>query len=157
MTITVYDTEYYKGKLPELIERKKVVFEEMITTPKSIVGIVNEIFNAKNRTEEYVWLVVLNINNKIIGVFEVAHGTVSKSVISPREIIMKSLLCGATGMILIHNHPGMKSFPSLDDIKFTDRLEKACKLMDLKLVDHIVIGGNNFTSIIKMNVQDEQE
>ena len=66
-----------------------------------------------------------------------------------KEIISEALKIKAPKMILIHNHPTGDSTPSMMDIKFTDKLYNAAKLFDIELLDHIVIGNQKYSSVIK--------
>lgn len=90
--------------------------------------------------EEYMYMLALGSKCKLIGLFEVSHGTVNASLVSPREILMRALLCGAVGIVLVHNHPSGDVSPSEDDIKTTERMKNACQLMNVELFDHIIIG-----------------
>ena len=73
-------------------------------------------------------------------------GTLKETSIDCRTVIRKALLLNAMGFVLVHNHPSGDPRPSVHDINFTDRLNKACSLMDIKLLDHIVIGENGYFS-----------
>lgn len=69
-----------------------------------IVEIMNTVFEADRQAEEHVWLMAMDVRCKIIGIFEVTHGSVSACVTSPREIFVRLCLCGASIFALCHNH-----------------------------------------------------
>ena len=76
----------------------------------------------------------------------ISSGTCNRTVISTRDIMIRALRCSAVSMILCHNHPAGDSTPSEEDIFFTRQLEAACKLMELPLLDHVIIGDNCYYS-----------
>ena len=69
--------------------------------------------------EEYMHMLCLNTKNRVIGVFEISHGTVNASIVGTREIFQKALLANAVSIILMHNHPSGDPTPSREDIKDT--------------------------------------
>lgn len=111
-----------------------------IKDPCTVVKMMNEIFNVGNMSEEFVYALSLKINCMVSGVFEISHGTVKASLISPREIMIRMLLSGASMFILVHNHPSGDCSPSREDISITKKISEAAKLIDIPMVDHIVIG-----------------
>lgn len=141
MRIVEYNTELGENNLPILKKEKAVNFDiNNLRTADNVVNMMNGIFKANAQTEEHVWLLAFNTKINLLGVFEVAHGTVAHCEISPREIMMKSLLCGAVNILLVHNHPSQDCFPSREDITFTHRMKNVCDLMNIRLIDHIIIG-----------------
>ena len=90
--------------------------------------------------EEHMYMLALGSKCKLLGLFEVSHGTVNASLVSPREILMRALLCGAAGIILVHNHPSGDVTPIEEDIKTTERMKNACQIMNVELFDHIIVG-----------------
>lgn len=84
---------------------------------------------------------------KLICDMIVSQGTVNSSVISPREIIIEALKHRAVFIVIIHNHPSGDPTPSNDDYNFTDRLKRAAEIVDIPLLDHIIIGNNQYISL----------
>jgi DNA repair protein RadC len=91
-------------------------------------------------------LLMLDSKSGIIKEKIISKGTVNYSVITPREIFAEALLSNAVAVILIHNHPSGDSSPSKDDIHFTSRVRESGELINVQLLDHIIIGNNNYTS-----------
>lgn len=91
---------------------------------------------------------MLAFNNKcsLIGVFQISHGTVNSSLLSPREIFIRATLSTATRIVLIHNHPSGDPAPSAEDIKITKRVREAGELLQIELMYHIII-GDSFISL----------
>lgn len=88
---------------------------------------------------EEMWGLFLNRDNRLISKEMLTKGTLTYTPIDARTIIKHSLLKNATGVIIIHNHPSGNPNPSQRDIEETLKINKACKLMDIALLDHIVI------------------
>lgn len=76
----------------------------------------------------------------------ISSGCVNKSIISNREIFIEALSSKAVYIVLLHNHPSGNPFPSLSDKEVTERLNIASKLMEIPLIDHIIIGDNQYYS-----------
>ena len=96
--------------------------------------------------KEHFAVMLLNTKNHIIGMPEVSVGSLSASVVHPREVFRAAIDYAAAAMILLHNHPSGDPTPSREDIAVTDRLVKAGKVMDIPVLDHVVLGRETFTS-----------
>ncbi len=73
---------------------------------------------------------------------ELFRGTVDGSSVYPREVVKAGLACNAVAVIVAHNHPSGMAEPSQADIQITQRLKEALQLVDIRLLDHLVIGTN---------------
>lgn len=107
---------------------------------------MNDVFRLNERDTEYVFMIAMDSKCNPTGFFEISHGTVNLSLISPREIIIKALLSNAVNVVLIHNHPSGCSIPSTDDFNITKRLKEAFLLVGLNFCDHIIIAENEYCS-----------
>ena len=96
---------------------------------------------------EQVLLVMVDSKSKILAEKVISTGTVNASIVAPREIFIHALKEGATNIILIHNHPSGDTTPSNEDIATTKRVKEAGSLIGIKLIDHIIIGDNNYVSL----------
>lgn len=96
--------------------------------------------------QEEVKLLLLNRNNQILGVFQLAKGGITSCVVDVRIILSVALKSLATGLILVHNHPSGNLKPSNEDIKITNRLKEACKLLEIVLLDHLIITKDSYLS-----------
>lgn len=110
-------------------------------SPENVYKLAAKTLNLLEAAEEYVYLITLNSKNKLTGLFEVSHGTVNSSILSPREIYIRALLLGATNIIIFHNHPSGDPEPSKEDIRVTKRLKTAGELLGVELIDHIIVGN----------------
>ena len=93
----------------------------------------------RDLAHEEVWVAYLTSANTVISVEMVFKGSVDNVLISPRVILAKALSLDATNIILYHNHPSGSVMPSTSDIKMTANLKKACTLLEVNLLDHLII------------------
>jgi len=96
--------------------------------------------------EKFIAL-LLNSENKLIGL-HIQQGTANQCATFPREITKYCLLTGATGVILVHNHPSGSITPSPQDKSATQEIKKALNLFEILLLDHVLISGVTATSIL---------
>ena len=97
--------------------------------------------------QETVRAIYLDAKNKVIGIYDAARGTTTTTITSPADIIRPALLCGAPRIIIGHNHPSGHTKPSKEDIHLTKMVLDACNIMELELLDHIIIGEDDFLSM----------
>ena len=90
--------------------------------------------------EEIMYLVCLDARLKLINVVEVAKGTVNGIVTSTKKVAEEAVRQMATGVVLVHNHPGGSTQASREDIDFTYRCRKALEPLEIRLYDHIIVG-----------------
>lgn len=107
----------------------------------------------KGSTDEEFKTVFLDGRNQLITVETLKTGTVNRSVIYPRKIVERALHNHAVGVIIAHNHPGGSLDPSEDDRAITKAIKEALKTVEITLLDHIIVGGNNYFSF-KRNGMD---
>lgn len=81
----------------------------------------------------------VNRANRLIGVRNISTGGITGTIADPRLILAVALKSGATGIILAHNHPSGNMQASAPDLEITKKIESACKFLDIKLLDHIII------------------
>ena len=81
----------------------------------------------------------LNRANRLIGVYELSKGGITGTVADPRLILSVALKTAATGLILSHNHPSGNLQPSIQDKDITKKIQEACKLLDITLLDHLIV------------------
>lgn len=106
-------------------------------------------FMEEMRHEEKEKILLLSLDNKLqfIEKYVLSVGTVNASLLSPREVFVHALKCQASCIMLLHNHPSGDSTPSRQDILITDRIKEAGLLVEIPLVEHIIIGDGNYTSL----------
>lgn len=114
-----------------------------LSSPQSVADYIREM---QDYDRERFKVLYLDIRNRLLGVENVAEGTINASLIHPREVIKGSLLANASGVILAHNHPSGIPDPSREDIEITSKLYQAFKLMGIDVIDAIVIGQEGYYS-----------
>lgn len=87
-------------------------------------------------------ILLLNYKNVVLGIAEISKGGITSTIIDPRIVLQHALTAHATGIILGHNHPSGNPTPSESDVAITKKLVEAGKVMDIKVLDHIVICGD---------------
>lgn len=91
--------------------------------------------------EEHFVSLHLNAKHEVLGLHEVSHGSLSASLVHPREVFKAALLANSYAIIVCHNHPsGSKITPSKEDLETTGQLFSAGKLLGVSLVDHLIVG-----------------
>lgn len=98
------------------------------------------------RKEHFVCL-FLNTKNRVLAQETVSIGTLDASLVHPREVFRAAMKHGAASMICIHNHPSGDPTPSREDVDITKRLMEAGELVGIEVLDHIVIGDNQYVSL----------
>lgn len=120
-----------------------------IKQPQDVVGLVMDELRYEKR--EIVKLLVLNIKNVVVKISDISIGGTSYAYVQPKDILSEPLKIGAPKIILVHNHPSGDSTPSKSDLDVTERINEASKILGIELLDHIVIGDGNYTSILSIN------
>lgn len=108
----------------------------------SMADIVTAMSDIRDLDREQLRVVFVDARHKIIGWEIVSVGTVTASLAHPREIMKGAILSNACGIILVHNHPSGEHDPSEEDIRLTQRINQACTIMGITLLDHIVMSVN---------------
>lgn len=147
MIIRKYGLEQEEN-VPYLVKEKEFIWSEKksFNSPLEISNVFNLLFRLNKKTEEYVYMVCMNTKCVPVGVFEVSHGNVQNSIISPRETMQRAIMCGASSFVLIHNHPSGDTTPSLDDMRTAKQIKEAGKLMNIELLDFIIVAGSDYYS-----------
>ncbi len=112
--------------------------------PSSIANYYME--EMRHQKQEQMKLLMLNTKSKLIGESNISKGTVNASLVSPRELFIEALECGAVSIIMMHNHPSGDPTPSKNDLLLTKRVKDAGDLIGIELLDHIIIGNNCYIS-----------
>ena len=116
-----------------------------VTSPLDIARYFME--QLRHEREEKFIIVSLNAKCKIIGEDVVSVGSLTASIVHPREVYKIAIKRSAHSIIAIHNHPSGDSTPSKEDINITKRLKECGELIGVSLLDHIVLGDGNYRSL----------
>jgi DNA repair protein RadC len=124
---------------------------------ESKVKKVNSIVNSRDVFEymqsvlsdlqhEEFWAIFLNVKNQIIARALIGEGGTTQTLVDPKKIFRLAMDHNAVNIIVSHNHPSGEVTPSVSDISLTDKIRDGAKLLDMKLLDHIIVGMNNYFS-----------
>jgi len=132
--------------------------EKIIDTPiyKSAQEIFEYLFHSMRDLKKEVFKVIyLNSQNQIIDTTNLFEGTITSSSISPHEVIEGAIKHNAASLIFVHNHPSGNPEPSGNDKEITRDLVYAASIMQIKVLDHIIIGNNRYFSFASEGLIDE--
>lgn len=145
----------YRTKLTEqqrvVLEKELSVYcpevDRKMNSPEKIVTLARDYLHMHELPEEYMYMVCMNTKLDMTGVFEISHGNVNSSIVGTREVFQKALLANAVCIAMIHNHPSGDPKPSREDVEVTKRLIEAGNILGIQVLDHIIIGRPEFSSL----------
>ncbi len=137
----------------ELTKRMSVnnKLQYQIKTPKDVFDISSDL---KFEKQEILKVLILNSKNYVTKVRDIVKGESNFAKVSIKQILAENIRCQEPKMIMIHNHPSGDSTPSKSDLDITRKTISACELMGIELLDHVVIGRDNYKSILSMREFD---
>lgn len=130
----------------ELVKEKSVLYSKRtVSSPKDAVILVKDMLESSDK--EKLIVCSLNTKNEPTALEVVSIGTLNSSLVHPREVFKSSILNNANSIIVFHNHPSGEITPSNEDINITKRLQESGKILGIELIDHIIIGQDNYCSL----------
>lgn len=142
--------EIQKVKLQMVKDGSAIYTLEKITTPKDIIKLINAHERYDLATTEKIIVVGMDHKNQVNTYSEIATGTMGYANFNMSELFKTLLLSNSSKFIIVHNHPSGDATPGKEDFDVTEKVKAAAKLMGIQFLDHIVIGDNNYTSIMSM-------
>lgn len=124
--------------------RDRVLDNDIISSPSALFDYLN--MHMANRDREYFSVVYLNAKNRVLDFETLFEGTLTSSAVYPREVVKLALDKKAASLIFAHNHPSGDTEPSKADTEITRRLVFACRLVDISVLDHLIMGGSRYYS-----------
>jgi len=103
--------------------------------------------------KEHFKILLLNTKNHVVQVHTVSIGSLNASVVHPRECFRPAIAAQAAAVVLVHNHPSGDPEPSPEDVNLTRRLVAAGDLLGIKVLDHVIIAGTRYASIMEKGVR----
>ncbi|BBP45105.1 DNA repair protein RadC [Thiosulfatimonas sediminis] len=104
----------------------------------------------QNQEREVFGVILLDQQHRIIQYQELFQGTINQASVYPREIVKQALMNNAAAVILVHNHPSGDPTPSMADKQLTQIIKEALALVDIRTLDHLVVGHEGYRSLAKM-------
>lgn len=120
-----------------------------LTNPSTIINYFHNLF--KDKKQEYFYVIYLDNQKNFIDKKLLFKGTANYSLVHPREIFKEAYMLSASNIICIHNHPSGDATPSKNDIELTKRIKMISDIHGIGLLDHIIIGNNNYYSFYEDN------
>ncbi len=115
----------------------------VISSPEDVDGLLRG--RIANLDRENFVVVLLNTKNEVIEFPTISVGTLSASLVHPREVFKPAIRASAAGIILAHNHPSGKVEPSREDREVTGRLKEAARIIGIEVLDHVILGDGYFS------------
>jgi len=123
---------------------KRTGSPEKIRSPEEAFNLIRPI--VETLKVEELGVITLNSRGGVIGVHRVARGGASRVSVAVKELLRPAVKDLATGIILFHNHPSGNPKPSPEDLELTRKVKKACNILGIELLDHIIATGEEFFS-----------
>lgn len=123
----------------KLIQSKLKTPGEALTSPDLVRKYL--VLHMAQLENEHFSMILLDNQHKVIGFENIFQGTIDGSSVYPREVVKTVLEHNAAAVILAHNHPSGNPEPSSADISITKRLQESLALIDVRILDHIIVGG----------------
>ncbi len=105
-----------------------------------------------DQTQEEFHVCYLNVKNKLLGEQKISIGNIAAAPVDVKEVLRWGIRYKAYGLILVHNHPSGDPTPSDSDIRLTRKFAAAAELLDMRVLDHVIIGGRKFTSLHDLDI-----
>lgn len=132
------------AELSRRIARTQSGYDLRLDRPHSIADYYME--ELRHRKEEVLMCAFFDAKCHFLGDVVISKGSVNFAYVSPRDIFRYAFDYEAVQLVLIHNHPSGDPTPSNDDIQITHRIHKGAQILELKMIDHIIIGDNRYYS-----------
>ncbi len=116
-----------------------------VASPTDVAAVYGPLL--RDLKKEVFKVVLLNTANVILGDYTISEGGLAASIVEPRAVFQKAILENAAAIICLHNHPSGNPEPSREDIRITQQLVGAGKLMGVPVHDHLIIAGTQYTSL----------
>lgn len=140
--------EIRKYKL-ELVKENGVDYmpKNRVDAPNLVFRALEDIFRMSKQAEEIFVMMTMSTAKVISGAFEVSRGTLNTACVSPREVFKRAILINAESIIIAHNHPSGSLSPSRGDFNLTRRLVECGKILDINVIDHLIVGDDDYYSM----------
>ena len=129
----------------EILWHTTEIISEPINNSKDCESIFRKIYKNIEYDEKF-YTMYLNRKNVPVAYDLISIGSVSGTVVDIRKILRGALMANCSNIIVSHNHPSGNISPSSEDIKITEKIVNACKLMDINVLDHVIMAKNDYFS-----------
>ncbi|MPW24841.1 DNA repair protein RadC [Alkalibaculum sp. M08DMB] len=129
---------------------KQIKTYTKVRSPKDIADLLMQ--DMKYLNQEYFKIILLDTKNQITSIETVTIGTLNASLVHPREVFRIAINKSSSSIIIVHNHPSGDPCPSEEDKRITNRLLDAGEIIGIKLLDHLIIGYDNYVSFKELGL-----
>lgn len=147
---------YRRAQPKEVVDAAQVAIDELFPqgTQMDCVYTVRQFLTTKISTKEREVFLCLFLDNKhrLLQAEELFFGSIDSSPVFPREVVKRALHFNSAAVIFAHNHPSGCPEPSAADLAITRRLKEALALVDVRVIDHLVIGGTQSVSLAERGI-----
>ncbi len=126
-----------------------------LRTPREIAGYLAPVLGALRR--EVFHVLCFNARNVLLHDVRVAEGTMNACPVDPREVFAAALTARATAIVLAHNHPSGDPEPSIQDVALTRHLVAGGRLLNIKVLDHVVTGDGGYVSMLERGLLPDED
>jgi len=116
-----------------------------IASPEDVYRLLRD--ELRDKRQEYFYAVLVDSKNTVLKKTQIHVGTLTASLVGPREVFREAIREGASALIVAHNHPSGDPTPSPEDIEVTRRLRAVGEMLDIPLLDHVIVGDERWTSL----------
>lgn len=136
----------FSRRIDQKIVRKEI---EYIKSPVDTFKLMRNYFLSTRK--EHFYTILLNAKSAIISVEDISTGDLTSSIVNPREAFIPAVKKSARSLIMVHNHPSGDAKPSREDKLITNRLVEVGKILDIKVLDHVIMGKDSYYSFLEEN------
>ena len=148
--------------LPRFSVRPSFPSSSLREEPEVVLATPEDVFRYFKRTilrdptfepqKEHVIVIALDARQQVIGYNVVSVGTYNECLLSIGETLRPVIVAGSSRFFLIHNHPSGITSPSAPDRVLTKKMQEACKLLDIRFLDHVIVGDTTFHSFQELGL-----
>jgi DNA repair protein RadC len=131
-----------------ILDRHLKAKEAALESPAAVRAYLR--LKLERRESEVFAVVFMDAKHRVIEYKELFFGTIDAASVYPREVVKAALSANAAAAILVHCHPSGDSYPSNADRVLTQKLKESLALVDVRVLDHLVVGQNEITSLAEM-------
>jgi len=134
--------------MAQSLARRRLARGRIVNSPAQVYEALQT--QLLDRGHEVFGLVYLDQRHRILATEELFRGSVDGASVHPREVVKQALARGAAAVILFHNHPSGQRTPSGADEAITERLRQALELIDVRVLDHVIVSAEGYTSLAEI-------
>ncbi|HBN45026.1 MAG TPA: DNA repair protein RadC [Candidatus Marinimicrobia bacterium] len=142
------DKNVFGLKITQAVSRRyladRIMDKDFVRSTDEVMDYLKH--NLRDKSREVFLVIYLNGRNQILKMEELFAGTLTTSVVYPREVVKRALDNDAAALVFVHNHPSGNPNPSQDDLTITKKLKEASQSIDVSVHDHLIIAGNEVYS-----------